>query len=84
MITYENEHDDMLSTLDDIYLETFSIRDVPTRNACEMLRFKCIFLNVRICENRINPSYRNRQIKNFREINFMAANHSVLIHKKKR
>ena len=37
MIAYENEHDDMLSTLDDIYLETFSISDKHIRNAYEML-----------------------------------------------
>ena len=75
MVTYENEHDDMLSTLYDLYLETFS-----TRNSYEMLRYKRISLNVHMFENRINPSYRNRQIRNFGEINFMAANHSVLIH----
>ena len=79
MITYESEHDDM-STLDDIYLETFSILEEDTRNAYEILRFKRISLNVHMTENRTNPSYRNRQIRNFGEIDFMAANHSVLIH----
>ena len=66
----------MLSSFDEIIYRL----SLFLMSILEMLRFKRISLNVHMSENRINTNYRNRQTKNFGETNFMAANHSVLIH----
>ena len=80
MITHENEHNDIFSTLDYIYLEIFSISDEHSRRTYNIWRFKHTSLNVHIYENQINPSYRKTKIMNFGEINFAAASYCLLIH----